>query len=67
MGTDRKLNKMSMTRPRKTVAERRRRMKAQKRRLMDLGVQQKDLEKLTAKELRALLKHPKKIEAAYAG
>ncbi len=63
MGTDRTLNKMSKTRPRKSVSERRRRLKTQKKRLIDLGMDAAKVEKLTLKETRELLKHPKKVHA----
>ncbi len=55
---------MSKTRPRKSVSERRHRLKVQKRRLVDLGMDSEKVEKLTLKETRELLKHPKKVQAA---
>ncbi len=64
MGTKRTLNKMSKTRPRKSVSERRHRLKAQKKRLVDLGMEPEKVEKLTLQETRGLLKYPKKVKAS---
>ncbi len=64
MGTKRTLNKMSKTRPRKSVSERRHRLKAQKKRLVDLGMEPEKVEKLTLQKTRELLKHPKKVQTA---
>jgi hypothetical protein len=65
MGTDRKLNKMSKTRPRKSNSQRRHRLKAQRRRLVDLGMNREEVDRLTAKDVRELLKRPKEVEKKY--
>lgn len=58
MGTDRKLNKKPMTRPRKKTGDRRRRESEQKKRLLALGVSEEQIAKMTTKDVRTLLKRP---------
>jgi len=55
-----------MTRPKKTEAERMRRVKVQRRRLVGLGMDEEAVNRLDFKELRALLKQPKKTAARFA-
>ena len=55
-----------MTRPKKTEAERMRRVKVQRRRLVGLGMDEEAVKRLDFKQLRALLKHPKKTAARLA-
>ncbi|MGI5924758.1 MAG: hypothetical protein ACOX9E_12515 [Lentisphaeria bacterium] len=51
-------------RPKKSPAAKRQRIKVQKKRLVALGVPQDQVEKLQSNELRALLRHPKRIAKA---
>ena len=64
MGTGRKFNNKSRTRPSKKPAERRRREKAQKKRLEQLGVPAEKADKLTAVELRQRLRQLAKSGSA---
>ncbi len=48
-------------RPKKTPAERARRQKAQKKRLVALGVPQAEADKLQPIVIRTMLTHPKKV------
>lgn len=63
MGTGRKFTKTVITRPRKGAAARNQRQKNQKKRLVSLGMSEEAVEKLNAKEVRTLLRHPAKIQA----
>jgi hypothetical protein len=56
----------NLVRPKKKGAAKRQRLKQQKRRLMSLGVSEDAADKLTTKEIRTLLKRPKKVEKLYA-
>ncbi|MBR1609236.1 MAG: hypothetical protein IJ678_06435 [Kiritimatiellae bacterium] len=53
-------------RPKKTPAERARRQKAQKKRLVALGVPQAEADKLQPIVIRQMLTHPKKVTQALA-
>lgn len=53
-------------RPKKSPAAKRQRIKAQKKRLVALGVPQDQVEKLQSDELRTLLRHPKRVAKALA-
>ncbi|MBR1837633.1 MAG: hypothetical protein IJ783_10140 [Kiritimatiellae bacterium] len=53
-------------RPKKTPAERARRQKAQKKRLVALGVPQAEADKLQPIVIRTMLTHPKKVTQALA-
>lgn len=66
MGTGRTFNKTSMTRPRKSEAGRNRRAGVQRRRLVDLGMDENVVSRLNFKELRELLRTPKKTAARAA-
>lgn len=57
----------NLTRPSKSEAERRRRLKVHRRRLIDLGVPPELVEKMQADEMRALLRHPKRTARRFAG
>ena len=48
-------------RPKKTTAERARRQKAQKRRLVALGFPQAEADRLQPVEIRTMLKRPKEV------
>ena len=48
-------------RPKKSTAERARRLKAQKKRLVALGISQETADKLQPLEIRTLLLRPKKV------
>jgi len=50
-----------MTRPRKAGAPKNRRRLEQKRRLVALGMDESEVEKLNSRDVLTLLKHPKKI------
>ncbi|MFT4549912.1 MAG: hypothetical protein ACI8XO_004382 [Verrucomicrobiales bacterium] len=66
MGTGRKFNKTHLTRPRKAAGPRRRRRIEQKRRLVSLGMDTAEVDKLTSREVLTLLQRPKKITDALA-
>jgi hypothetical protein len=63
MGTGRKFNKTNMTRPTKSVGERKRRYKEQRKRLVALGVDEAIVNKMDVKSIRELLKRPTKVKA----
>ena len=63
MGTGRKFRKKPMTRPIKNGAAKRKRDAAQKKRLVDLGMDTEAVRKLDQKAVRTLLLRPKKIRA----
>lgn len=50
-----------MTRPRKAGAPKNRRRLEQKRRLVALGMDESEVDKLNSRDVLTLLKHPKKI------
>lgn len=50
-------------RPKKTGADRRRRVKVQRRRLVELGMDPAVVESMTEQAIRDALRHPKKIAA----
>lgn len=56
----------NMVRPKKSAGAKRQRVKAQKKRLVALGMTEVGVKKLQSNELRALLRHPKRVEKAYA-
>lgn len=64
MGTGRKFRKTHMTRPTKSAGARRTRQKAQSLRLIALGVAADVVAKMNPKEIRDMLKYPKKIKVA---
>lgn len=51
------------TRPKKSEADKRARQKVHRRRLVSLGLSEDKVNRMTAQEMRALLRHPKKIKA----
>ena len=61
MGTGRKYHKTHLTRPRKAAGPKRRRRLEQKRRLVALGMDAAEVEKLTSREVLTLLQRPAKI------
>jgi hypothetical protein len=67
MGTGRTYNKAPVTRPKKSGLERRRRDKAQAKRLMALGVPEERIRKMDTRQIRQMLRHPKKVAAQAAG
>ncbi|NNE90487.1 MAG: hypothetical protein HKN23_02470 [Verrucomicrobiales bacterium] len=66
MRTRRKYLKTHLTRPRKAAGAKRRRQLEQRRRLIGLGVPEEQVEKMNPKEVRDLLKYPKKVEQEYS-
>lgn len=54
------------TRPKKKMAEKLRRIRVQKRRLIALGVSKETVDKLDAKTTRALLRRPKDLQRTLA-
>ncbi len=56
MGTGRKFNKTPVTRPKKSVRERTRRLKNQKGRLVDGGVSDEEIKHMTPADVRARLR-----------
>lgn len=66
MGTGRTLNKKPATRPVKTGAARRRRLKNQRERLVALGVGEADIRHMTTQEIRRKLQRPVKTAAQIA-
>ena len=65
MRTQRKYHKTHMTRPRKKPGAKRRRRLEQKRRLVALGMDEAEVERLTSREVLDLLKRPAKVAAQY--
>ena len=66
MGTGRKFHKKPVTRPKKSLAERARRAKIHQDRLVELGADREKVAKMTYKDVRDLLKYPKKTAAQFA-
>lgn len=64
MGTGRTENKAPITRPKKSIGERTRRIKTQKKRLVALGLDEAKVSKLDTKEIRALLRKPAALKTA---
>lgn len=64
MGTGRTENKAPITRPKKGISERTRRVKTQKKRLVALGVDEVKVSKLNTKEIRNLLRKPALLKTA---
>ncbi len=54
----------NIVRPKKSGVKRRQRQKIQKQRLLSLGAAPEKVEKMTPKEIRDMLKRPKKVQAA---
>ena len=50
-------------RPKKTGAAKRQRLKAQRQRLIGLGVATETVEKMDPRDIREMLKRPKKVQA----
>jgi hypothetical protein len=50
------------TRPKKSEADKRQRQKVHRKRLVGLGLAEDKVNKMTAQEMRKLLRHPKKIK-----
>ena len=61
----RKTNNQCLTRPKKSGAAKNRRRLEQRRRLVALGMDEAEVNKLTSRDVLTLLKHPKKVEAKY--
>jgi hypothetical protein len=64
MGTGRTFNKQPRTRPKKKPADRRRREKIHRERLIALGMDAEAVNKMNPKEVRTALKRPAKVAAA---
>ena len=61
MGIGRKFSKTVITRPRKGGAAKRQRQKNQRKRLVELGMDEAEVSKLDARQVRHLLNHPAKV------
>jgi len=66
MGTGRTLNKAPRTRPIKSQGEKRRRIKAQRARLVKLGLGEEDVAKMQPEEVRKRVQKPAKVKKAVA-
>ena len=66
MGVGRKYNVKARTRPKKTPAERARRDKTQRARLVGLGVPEKTVKGMPIDAVKDCLKRPKRTAAAWA-
>ncbi len=64
--TQRMIRNKNRYRPKKSPAERRRRERVQRRRLVALGVPEETAAKLDAPTIRRLLRHPAKLKARMA-
>ena len=62
MGTGRTLNKDPRTRPIKSQGEKRRRLKAQRARLVRLGLVEETVAKMQPEEVRKLVQRPVKVK-----
>lgn len=61
MGIGRKFSKTVITRPRKGGAAKRQRQNNQKKRLVELGMDEAEVAKLNPRQVRELLNHPAKV------
>ncbi len=66
MGTGWKYNTKAKSRPKKSITDRKRRVKTQSKRLVKLGVSAGVIRKMNAKEIRTALKRPAKLTKALA-
>ena len=66
MGTGRKFHKKPATRPIKRGAARKRRVQTQRKRLVDLGLKETAIRKMTTKQIRESLRCPDKTRALAA-
>ena len=66
MGVGRRFRKKPVRRPTKTGCARRRRDKLQAKRLVGMGMGEKDVSRLTTKDVRSLLRRPNKTVALVA-
>jgi hypothetical protein len=64
MGTGRTLNKAPRTRPIKSQAEKRRRLKVQRARLLKLGMEAAVVAKMQPEDVRKQVQHPAKVKKA---
>ena len=64
MGTGRKFNKKPATRPKKSLLERARRERTQRKRLTALGMSEEVVKKLNTKQVRDFLRRPAKVVAS---
>jgi len=64
MGTGRTFNKQPRTRPKKKPADRRRRERLHRERLVELGMDEGAVRKMNPKEVRTILKRPARVSAA---
>ncbi|AKJ63816.1 hypothetical protein [Kiritimatiella glycovorans] len=62
MKVRRKMRKKPMRRPIKSARERRRRLKDQRRRLVELGMSEEDVARLNNAEIRERLRRPAEVE-----
>ena len=54
----------NLNRPKKSEADKRRRLRTQKARLVKLGLPEAQVAKLPAEKVRALLRHPARVKKA---
>lgn len=66
MGTGRTLNKHPRTRPIKSEGEKRRRSKAQRARLVKLGMDEAVVKKMQTEDVRVLVQKPVKVKKIIA-
>jgi len=66
MGTGRTLNKHPRTRPIKSEGEKRRRSKAQRARLVKLGMDEAVVKKMQTEDVRVLVQKPVKVKKIVA-
>jgi hypothetical protein len=59
----RAMRKKTLRRPVKSPGARRYRVAQQKKRLAELGLSEEKIRRMNTKEIRAVLRHPKKISA----
>lgn len=64
MGTGRKFSKTNMTRPKKTPAARRQRLGQQRKRLIDLGMDEAVVAKMNSQEVRKAIGRPAAVKPA---
>ena len=62
MGSGRTLNKQSRTRPIKSQGEKRRRVKAQRARLVKLGMDETEVAKMQPENVRTLVQKPVQVK-----
>jgi hypothetical protein len=67
MGTGKSENRAYVSRPIKSAGDKRRRVNTHRKRLVELGVPEAAVKKMTAKDMRDALRHPLKTAACNKG